>query len=318
MDFDYLKKRIEKINVYEKGYAVLLARDKETCYNTIPLVESEEPHTKSTVSLANGMYLELRAEYKDIQKDIRPMLTRIVTAFVIVLLCSILYTILVTHRIVRPLKQLTHTAEKIGEGTVDVKLENVPIHSKDEIGTLSQVLMNAYEKIQEYTVYINAVAYRDSLTGIKNSSAYTEAVTELNREINCNNPRFGVLVADINNLKQTNDKYGHDIGNELIIHTAKILTDIFRTSSVFRIGGDEFAVILRDADYDNYRSLLERMDEACAKDYISVCESKIPVSMARGVALYNSNIDRVYEDVFAKADQAMYMHKDASKTKSTN
>jgi GGDEF domain-containing protein len=57
------------------------------------------------------------------------------------------------------------------------------------------------------------------------------------------------------------------------------------------------------------------MDEACSKDCITVCENRIPVSIARGVSLFNSSIDRVYEDVFAKADHAMYMHKDQCKQK---
>ena len=157
------------------------------------------------------------------------------------------------------------------------------------------------------------MAYRDSLTGIKNSTAYAEAIAEINKEINHDNPLFGVLVADINNLKQTNDQYGHDVGNELIIHTAKILMTIFKTSSVFRIGGDEFAIILKGTDYDNYRSLLVRLDEACAEDGISVNDDTLPVSLARGVSIFDNEIDCVYEDVFAKADHAMYLHKEQSK-----
>jgi diguanylate cyclase (GGDEF)-like protein len=121
------------------------------------------------------------------------------------------------------------------------------------------------------------------------------------------------LVADINNLKETNDKYGHDIGNDLIIHTSKILTSTFANSAVYRIGGDEFAVILRGDDYLKYRSLLKKMDKACSHDYITVCEKHIPVMVARGVALYDAEIDRVYEDVFSKADHAMYLNKEESK-----
>lgn len=313
MDFNYLVERINSIDVYERGYAVLVAKDAVTCYNEQKVTETHNPHTKATVDLKNGMYLELRADYKDIQKEIHPMLSKIVIAFVIVLILAIIYTIVVTQRIVYPLKQLTYVAERISGGINGEELGKIPVHSKDEIGTLSRVLVNAYEKIQEYTTYINALAYRDSLTGIKNSTAYTEAVKKINNDINCNNPKFGVLVADINNLKKTNDQFGHDIGNELIIHTAKILTDIFKLSSIFRIGGDEFAIILKDKDYDNYRILLEQMDEACSKDFITVCDNQIPVSIARGVSLYNSSIDRVYEDVFAKADHAMYMHKDKCK-----
>lgn len=313
MNFQYLVNRINSIDVYERGYAVLLATDKITCYNEQAFIETHNQHTKATVALENGMYLELRADYKDIQKEIHPMLKKIIIAFVIVLIFSIVYTVFVTRRIVQPLKQLTHVAERISTGMNDKDLATIPIQSKDEVGTLSRVLVRTYDKIQEYTAYINALAYRDSLTGIKNSTAYAEAVKELNKDINCNNPKFGVLVADINNLKQTNDKYGHDIGNELIIHTATILTGIFKRSSIFRIGGDEFAVILKDTDYNNYRILLERMDEACSKDYITVCENRIPVSIARGVSLFNSSIDRVYEDVFSKADRAMYLHKEKCK-----
>ena len=120
----------------------------------------------------------------------------------------------------------------LGVGEAD--FSDVPIESKDEIGTLSKVLTSTYAKIQEYTTYINALAYRDSLTGIKNSTAYTEAITELNKSICTANPQFGVLVADINNLKETNDRYGHDVGNELIVHTSKVLVNTFKNSAVFR------------------------------------------------------------------------------------
>ena len=259
------------------------------------------------------MYLELRADYQDIQKDIRPMLRKIVVAFVIVLIASIFYTIFVTNRIVFPLKQLTKAAKKVSLGIVDADFAHIPVDSRDEIGTLSRVLASSYKKIQEYTTYINALAYRDSLTGIKNSTAYIEAVTELNKEICCGNPKFGVLVADINNLKETNDKYGHDIGNDLIVHTANILTSIFKNSPIFRIGGDEFAVILKGQDLEQYRTLIEQMDEACGADHILVDDQMISIFVARGVALYDSAIDRVYEDVFAKADHAMYMNKEEGK-----
>ena len=316
MNFGYLVDRIDNISVYENGYAILMANDGETNYNEIKASDSKNPHTKATATLLNGMYLELRADYKDIQKDIHPMLIKIVLAFVIVLFFSILYTVFVTYRIVRPLKQLTYAAKELSAGLNEETLAKIPVGSKDEIGTLSNVLKETYEKIHEYTTYINALAYRDSLTGIKNSTAYTEAIATINKEINCDNPQFAVLVADINNLKQTNDKYGHDVGNELIIHTSKILTDIFKESSVFRIGGDEFAVILKNNDYKNYRKLLIKLDEACLENFITVYENRIPVSMARGVASYNPEVDRVYEDVFANADHAMYLNKEETKSAS--
>lgn len=314
MSFAYLTDRIEKIGVYEDGYAVLVAKDGENWYtaNKEHSSSSQNPHTEARVKLKNGMYLELHADYEDIQREIRPMLGKIVITFLVVLAFSIVYTILVTQRIVRPLKQLTEAVRDVsGTGNKDhFQLTN---RSKDEIGTLSRALDTAYTKLREYTAHINALAYRDSLTGIKNSTAYTEAVIELNKEIYTGNPRFGVLVADINNLKETNDRYGHDVGNDLIVLTAKILTDVFKSSAVFRIGGDEFAVILQGTDFEHYHALLGDFDRACSEHSVEVCDSTVSVSVARGVSLYDASIDQVYEDVFAKADQAMYLNKEAGK-----
>ena len=314
MDFAYLTERIGKIGVYEDGYAVLVAKDGETWYTGKEHhnSSSRNPHTEARVELMNGMYLELHADYEDIQREIRPMLNKIVIAFLVVLAFSILYTILVTQKIVRPLKQLTEAVRDVS-GIADKDRFQLTIHSKDEIGTLSRALDATYVKLREYTAHINALAYRDSLTGIKNSTSYAEAVAELNKEINTGNPRFGVVVADINNLKDTNDRYGHDVGNDLIVQTSKSLSDVFKTSAVFRIGGDEFVAILQGEDYDCYHRLLGEFDRSCSEHSIKIGESFVSVSVARGAALYDSSIDRVYEDVFAKADQAMYLNKEATK-----
>ena len=316
MDFGFLLQRVDEISVYEGGEAVLLAKDSVTPYNHAQ-GEHTHPHGEShadiKVELKNGMFLELRADYKDIQKEIRPMLSQIVYAFLAVLVCAVAYTIFVTRKIVQPLKQLTAAAKGISSGVEDEAVSDIPVDSNDEIGTLARVLSDAYAKIREYTAYINALAYRDSLTGIKNTTAYTEAVRDLNKGILTGNPRFGVLVADINNLKQTNDQFGHDVGNDLIVRTARILTETFATSVVFRIGGDEFAVVLQDEDYKNYHALMKRLDEACGQATIAVGEHAVPVSVARGVALFDPAIDHVYEDVFARADAAMYINKEESK-----
>ena len=313
MNFAYFVERINNISVYQEGCAILLGKDGQTRYNNEDRADSDEPHTKATASLQNGMYLELRADYEDIQRDIRPVLGKIVQAFLIVLAGAILYTIFVTHRIVQPLKQLTVAAKKMASGGEE-EPEWTAAESKDEIGTLSRVLKDTYKKIREYNAYIKVLAYRDSLTGIKNSTAYVEATAKLNQEITCGNPQFGVLMVDINNLKETNDKYGHDVGDELIVHTAKILTEVFRTSSVYRVGGDEFVVILTGRDYEHYHVALTCMDDACSKDYITVNDDRVQVVLARGVAIYNPTIDRVYKDVFTKADHAMYLHKEESKS----
>lgn len=311
LDFARWVERIDKISVYEEGYAILLSSDDKIRYNNQDKEDGTNPVAKARVQLQNGMYLELRADYSDVQRDTRPMMYEIVYAFLAVLACAVVYTVFMTNRIVNPLKQLTVAAKKIADGEEYTPVET---RSRDEVGTLTQMLTDTYGKIQEYNSYINALAYRDSLTGVKNTTAYAEAIKKINQEINCGNPLFGVLVVDINNLKRANDRYGHLVGDELIVHTAKALRETFKTSTVFRIGGDEFATILTGRDYDNYATALNRIDEACAESFVTTSDGEIPVLVARGVAIFDPSIDTVYKDVFKKADQAMYMHKEMSKT----
>jgi GGDEF domain-containing protein len=72
-------------------------------------------------------------------------------------------------------------------------------------------------------------------------------------------------------------------------------------------------VLLQNRDLERYRQLLDEMDERLEKESLSVEEEVIAVSLARGVSFYDPQIDRVYDDVFVKADHAMYLHKQSQK-----
>ena len=102
------------------------------------------------------------------------------------------------------------------------------------------------------------LARLDELTGIKNKNAFSEHVREIDEAINIGDidPVFGVVMCDINDLKQINDTRGHSFGDEAIQKACRMICDIFEESSVYRIGGDEFVVILTGNDFTNRESLL--------------------------------------------------------------
>lgn len=308
IDFETLQNKVNNISVYEQGYAVLLDQDGKTEYAHEDRLKSTNPYTTASAELINGMKLELRADYKDIQKESRSMMTWIVLSFIVVLACSVIYVVIVTHKIVDPLKKLIKIAENLRDVDL-VEWDQLPVNDKDEIGILSNALRATYQKSRDYFSYINELAYRDSLTGIKNHTAYAEETTRLNHEIISGEPKFGVLVADINNLKSTNDRFGHDAGDELIRQTARILKDSFQTSSIFRIGGDEFVVILTGIACEEYREALERFDEASTTG-----DGRTQPMIARGVAFFEPGMDNLYQDVFSRADRAMYQNKKETKS----
>jgi diguanylate cyclase (GGDEF)-like protein len=163
--------------------------------------------------------------------------------------------------------------------------------------------------LKEHEKINHLLAYRDSLTGLRNTNSYWAWITDFDKEIENKEIVFGVLVLVINYLKETNDRYGHDVGNKLIVCAAQVVSGIFKRSPVFRIGGDEFLVILKNRDLENVDQLLEEFDAECANEVVSLEEEDIPVSVAKGFARYDPRKDESFLDVFNRADDAMYENK---------
>ena len=134
------------------------------------------------------------------------------------------------------------------------------------------------------------LAYRDSPTGLRNTTAYNEWVTDFDKDISGKSMDFGALVLDLNYLKETNDMYGHDAGNKLIIGAARLISDTFKRSPVFRIGGDEFLVILQNRDLKDCEELFGSFDLDCANTVIETEEESIALSIAKGFAKYDPAI----------------------------
>ena len=157
---------------------------------------------------------------------------------------------------------------------------------------------------------MNELATKDALTGIRNKTAYDTAVKQLDQEIGQGAIEFSIAMIDLNYLKRINDTFGHEQGNIAIKRLCYIVCHVFKHSPVFRIGGDEFIVILKNDDYKNRIQLLEDFNkgiEVLSKDdKLSVWER---VSAAIGMADFNPAVDSSVENVFARADKAMYQRK---------
>ena len=149
------------------------------------------------------------------------------------------------------------------------------------------------------------IAYKDPLTGVKNKLAYLEAQKSIEaRMLDGNMTSFGVVVFDVNGLKRVNDTQGHDAGDEYIKNACRIICQQFKHSPVFRIGGDEFVVILEGEDYDNRVTLVEIFDKQIEDN-----QTNGQVIISCGLDEYDSKNDSSYNDVFKRADQKMYDRK---------
>ena len=151
----------------------------------------------------------------------------------------------------------------------------------------------------------NEMARRDELTHVKNKTAYHETEKELQKQMEEKGEPFGVAVCDINGLKMITDTEGHRAGDEYLRACCTLICRTYQHSPVYRIGGDEFAVILQGEDYVNREKLLAHLRRQ-TEENIRISEGPV---VASGMAEYEPDHDRLVGDVFTRADSQMYENK---------
>ena len=143
----------------------------------------------------------------------------------------------------------------------------------------------------------------DGLTGVKNKHAYLEIETQMDRQIESRRQTpFAIVLFDVNDLKKVNDTAGHQAGDQYLRDACKVICDIFKHSPVFRVGGDEFAVIAQGNDYDHMEELLGLMtahNEEARRDG--------GIVIACGMSKFENN--ECVATVFERADHKMYENK---------
>lgn len=155
---------------------------------------------------------------------------------------------------------------------------------------------------KEYEDHILFLSYHDKLTGLHNRTYFDECLKKVHEE---NNRKYAIIIGDVNGLKETNDLFGHKVGDELLKAMSEILKMSCRqTDIVCRIGGDEFAMLLPDADDMVAKTVCDRIRESCETQD----KSLISMSIALG---YSSRLckDHASEVVVKEADDKMYKNK---------
>ena len=317
MDFDYtaLTERVSAIKIYDNGFAYL-EKDGQIAYHKDLAEGSPLPKRtlQVTKELKNGMNLVVTADQNDIRQIQYDVGRKLLVVTAGLTLLFLLLMLLLVHRLVSPLKKLTKAAEKLAENDYDIEV----VHSRTrEIELLSTTFEHMTDELREHNRLQHMLAYRDSLTGLRNANSYKAWATDFDQEIKDGPVElFGVMVLDINNLKETNDRYGHDVGNKLIVATAEMIAGIFKRSPVFRIGGDEFLIILQARDLQRFAALLDKFQAESQTVSVFAEDRSIPVSVAYGTAIFDPDQDESFVDVFNRADDIMYEKKREMKSQS--
>ena len=333
IDYSTMAEQVESIRLYSNGYAFLTDADGKLIYHPrIDIAEvgvdalpetpeglmDESTFTKYTfdgvekeaawLRLSNGMRLYVSVPAKETEGDWQLLIRNVLIASAVVLLLAILLTSYFTAHFTKPLKQLSEAAQLADQGNYDFSLD---YNGRDEIGTLTKTFKGMAVHVKEHISDLNKRVYVDSLTSVRNKGGFSAYLDDMQKQLDADpaSMEYAIGVFDCDDLKTVNDLYGHDKGDAYLKTASRLICRIFQHSPVFRIGGDEFAVVLRNDDYKNRNLLVADFERSAAEICASSENQWEQVHVAVGIAVYDPVTDSSVIDTVRRADKCMYVHK---------
>jgi diguanylate cyclase (GGDEF)-like protein len=262
------------------------------------------------------------------------ILTLLIFICAIVLVVIIIFSHYLSKKYTEPIIELRDAMRKASDGDLTVQSN---IRSRNELGELSKnfnkmlhIIRTNYEDLESMHEellaneeqlrnnydHIEYLAYHDTLTNLPNKLAFLDYVNAALITSPGSNKSHAVYFVDLDNFKTVNDTLGHEYGDSLLIHTAKILTTLGENGMLARAGGDEFLIFR-----ENIESKEKAIEYAATiidrfKDPIELNGEYIYLSMSIGIAIYPDN-GLSPNALIKNADIAMYKSKDTGKNKYT-
>jgi len=176
---------------------------------------------------------------------------------------------------------------------------------KMHLGHLSEAIkrIRLHEELKEQALH-------DPLTGVFNRNYFNRFIEKEVERSSRYSHGIGIVMLDINDFKEVNDRFGHQVGDRVLRSIADRLKDSVRASdSIIRYGGDEFMVILPECNGE-MESVVSRIRQGVADNPEEIEDLiRTPVTVAVGTALWHPGEDRSIDMVIAEADSEMYEDK---------
>lgn len=149
------------------------------------------------------------------------------------------------------------------------------------------------------------MAFHDQLTGLYNRTAYVDYIG--GKDFSAENGI--VIMCDLNNLKTCNDHYGHEVGDRYLLKSAEIIRKIFSPiGRCFRMGGDEFCIIVRNLSLEECKNKVQMLQEEVRR-WNEKNPGEYPIQIACGYELFDAAVDYDIGDTLRRADKMMYCEK---------
>ncbi|MDX4068131.1 diguanylate cyclase [Aliarcobacter skirrowii] len=267
-------------------------------------------------------YLALIAEYKNILKPYNQEILWLLFVFIFTGLITIPLILYFSRVISKPIYSLVRQSKKIEKqdfniSKIDTSIQEISLLScafsnmsksiYDYQTSLEEKILQRTKELYEKNEELERLSITDKLTGLYNRAKLDSVLnTEFEKAIRYNDI-FSVIIMDIDFFKSVNDNFGHQIGDDVLKESAKILSSCIRTSDTLgRWGGEEFLIICPNSKQEDAIKLANRINIAIKQHTFSTYPKKVTMSL--GVVSYCS-IFKKAEDIVASADIALYKAK---------
>ena len=209
--------------------------------------------------------------------------------------------------------EVEHDFVTIGRRTLLLNARQI----EREVGK-ERIILLAIEDITERKKYeekIQQMAFHDSLTGLPNRKLFSDRLGIVLAQAKRNKKKVGIVMLDLDNFKDVNDKLGHDVGDTLLKAVAERLSGTLRKSdTVARFGGDEFVLIFPDMEViEEAIQVVQKIIDRFHKPFL-IDTHQLVVTTSIGIAVYPN--DGMDEEILMKnADIAMYQAKQAGRAR---
>lgn len=181
--------------------------------------------------------------------------------------------------------------------------------------TMYRLLMAQQKAMQGLYAEVHNLSTKDPLTLVNNRRGFFELVNPQLEKIRYFDLEHAVLVIDIDNFKNVNDRYGHQVGDEVIKSVAqKILEKLGEKDVLGRFGGEEFVIFLVDTSKESALDVAENLRQTIAGFFHTINWFQIRVTVSVGVS-HSQGAERTFDRLLTEADQAVYAAKNKGRNK---
>lgn len=251
----------------------------------------------------NIEFLLLEKRKGDFKENRSQLVTLIKMQIVLLVFLAIATIFFMKRNLFDPLNLLLLSTQKMQQGE---KLDISDVVEKNEMGDLLSAFYKMNEVVHEKTEELSYKAHHDELTGLKNRSMVNDDLEYALQHAKRSHSKVAIYFIDLNKFKDINDTLGHDVGDEVLVKTSKLLTKtVRRRDNIYRLGGDEFLIIGQEITQNSGVQRLSSKLLAQFSTPMMIGTEPMDISLSIGVAIYPDHAQQG-EELIKYADIAMY------------